>query len=62
MCVIGYQTGVRGDRNACSGFMYALAESDLTGQEYGLPYTQETVPFCVNYSGSSGHNIRSCMV
>lgn len=60
MCVTGDQTGVRGNRNAYSGFKCAIAESELTGQEYGLACTQEAVPFCVNYSDSSCHNIRSC--
>lgn len=39
-----------GSRHACLGFIYAIAESQLTGQEYDLAYTQETVSFCVNYS------------
>lgn len=55
-----YQTGVRGDRNACSGLIYAVTESELTGHPYGLAYSQVTVPFCVNNSDSSGHSIRSC--
>ena len=63
MCVTEYQTGVEGDRNACSAFIYAIAESEITGQESDLAYTQLTIHFSVNDSDDcTDHNSRSCCI
>lgn len=59
MCVTVYQTGVRGAEMPVQ-VSYVLLQSKLTGQGSGFAYTQGTLPFCGNYSDSSGHNIGPC--